>query len=174
MKILGIDPGSIVTGYGVVRKGGRGRLTHLCDGEIRPAPGTSLPERLLVISDGIKRVIDEQAPDAVAIESVFFAKNVRSAIILGHARAVPLLTAASSGLRVFEYAPRSVKLTVTGYGNATKEQVQKMVGILLNIGKTPGPDASDALAVAICHIQAATTGIEPLMKRNSKRRLKAL
>jgi len=170
LKILGIDPGSIVTGYGVVRKGGRGRLTHLCDGEIRPDPGSPLPERLLVISEALKKVIDKEAPDAVAIESVFFAKNARSAIVLGHARAVPLLSAASSGLRVFEYAPRSVKLTVTGYGNATKEQVQKMVGLLLNIPEAPGPDASDALAVAICHIQATATGIEPVMKRNSKRR----
>ncbi|MFQ5442843.1 MAG: crossover junction endodeoxyribonuclease RuvC [Thermodesulfobacteriota bacterium] len=174
MKILGIDPGSIVTGYGVVRKDGRGRLTHLCDGEIRPEPGVPLPERLLVISDAIKRVIDDQTPDAVAIESVFFARNARSAITLGHARAVPLLSAASSGLKVFEYAPRSVKLTVTGYGNATKEQVQKMVGILLNITQTPGPDAADALAVAICHIHSSGMGIEPLMKRNSKRRIKAI
>ena len=160
MKILGIDPGSLVTGYGVVLKGSRGRLIHLCDGEISPDPSSPLPERLLAISKTLNRVIEEYRPDAVAIESIFFAKNARSAITLGQARGVPLLSAASYGLKVFEYDPRKIKLSITGYGNATKDQVQKMVGMLLKTTRAIKPDAADALAAAICHINHSVNGAE--------------
>jgi crossover junction endodeoxyribonuclease RuvC len=152
LKILGIDPGSLVTGYGVVLKDKGGRLTHVCDGRIKLDGRKPLSERLLEISETLNRVITEFAPDAVAVESIFFAKNVKSAIMLGQARGATLLCAASSGLEVFEYDPRSIKLAVTGYGNATKEQVQKMVKNLLNTPTAASPDASDALATAICHI----------------------
>lgn len=154
MKILGIDPGSLVTGYGVVLKDKGGRLTHVCDGHIKTDKKKPLSERLLVISETLSRVIAEFEPDAVAVESIFFAKNVKSAIMLGQARGVTLLSAASSGLEVFEYDPRSIKLAVTGYGNATKDQVQKMVKNLLSTPAEARPDAADALATAICHIHS--------------------
>ncbi|MFQ5427540.1 MAG: crossover junction endodeoxyribonuclease RuvC, partial [Thermodesulfobacteriota bacterium] len=128
MKVLGIDPGSIATGYGLIEEAGRGTFTSLCHGEIRPRTGLPLPERLLALSKGLEEVISEYVPDVLSIESVFFAKNARSSLVLGHARAVPLLLAASHGIEVFEYAPRIVKLAITGYGGASKTQVQKMAG----------------------------------------------
>ncbi len=152
LKVLGIDPGSITTGYALVQEGARGHHRAVSFGEISPRPGSSLPERLLCLSEAIEKVMDEHNPAVLAIESVFFAKNARSSLVLGHARAVPLLLAARRGLQVFEYEPRMVKLAVTGTGTATKQQVQKMAGLLLDIDDMPGPDASDALAVAICHL----------------------
>lgn len=151
MRVLGIDPGSHKTGYGIVVKGGGGKLIHVCDGTIE-APGDDLSQRLLSISKSLNEIIAEFKPDYVAIESVFFAKNVKSAVMLGHARGVALLSAAVGGLEVFEYAPRAVKLAVTGYGNAEKEQVQKMVKLLLSTPSVSKPDAADALAIAICHL----------------------
>ena len=112
-----------------------------------------LPERLLPIFDGLQEVIAKYEPHAVAIESIFFARNVKSAAILGHARGVALLAAAMAQLAVFEYSPMEVKQSVVGYGAATKEQVQKMVKALLKTDHLPASDAADALAVAICHIQ---------------------
>jgi len=125
-----------------------------------------LPERLLAISNALKGIIDQFRPDAMSIESVFFAKNVDSAIKLGEARGIPLLCAASSGVPVYEYAPRSIKQAVTGYGNATKEQVQKMVKMLLKTEARLKPDAADALAIAICHIHHFRPGLEnrPMFK----------
>lgn len=152
MKILGIDPGSRTTGYGVVRKDKGGRLAHVCDGQVVLDAKRPLSERLLAISEALAGVIEEYAPDAVAVESIFFAKNVKSAIMLGQARGVTLLSAATRGLSVYEYEPRTVKLAVTGYGNATKEQVQTMVKNLLKTPVAARPDAADALATAICHI----------------------
>ncbi len=160
MRVLGIDPGSRITGYGVVDKGKGGKLAHVCDGHVLLDPSAPLPERLLAISNALKSIIDEFKPDAMSIESIFFAKNVDSAIKLGEARGVPLLCAASSGVPVYEYAPRSVKQAVTGYGNATKEQVQKMVKMLLRTQAQLKPDAADALAIAICHIHHFHTGLE--------------
>jgi len=154
VKILGIDPGSLVTGYGVVRKDKGGVLTHICDGQVKLDGKKPLPERLLTVSEALARVIEEFEPDAVAVESIFFAKNVRSAIMLGQARGVTLLSAAARGLTVYEYDPRSIKLAVTGYGNATKAQVQTMVKSLLKTETPARPDAADALATAICHIHS--------------------
>ncbi len=162
MRVLGIDPGSLITGYGVVDKGKGGRLIHAGSGHVTLRPSSPLPERLLTISNALKGIIDEFKPDAMSIESIFFAKNVSSAIKLGEARGIPLLCAASSGLPVYEYSPRSIKQAVTGYGNATKEQVQKMVKMLLKTMVQPQSDAADALAVAICHIHNFHAGLESI------------
>ncbi len=160
MRVLGIDPGSRITGYGVVDKVKGGKVAHVSNGQLLLDPSAPLPERLLAISKALKEIIDEFKPDAMSIESVFFAKNVDSAIKLGEARGIPLLCAASSGVPVYEYAPRSVKQAVTGYGNATKEQVQKMVKMLLNTEARLKADAADALAIAICHIHHFRPGLE--------------
>ena len=168
MKILGIDPGTVVTGYGIVEKGesaGGGDRTvdsgliHLCSGEIRTDPRVPLPERLLTISKGLMDVIKTHRPGGVSIETLFFAKNVKSAMALGHARGVALLSAASFGIEVFEYSPMMIKQAVVGYGGATKDQVLSMVKMLLNIEEVSGADAADALAAAICHIHH--TGVLP-------------
>ena len=151
MRILGIDPGSHITGYGVV-DGDKGRLMHVCDGSIVTGSKKPLASRLHSIFDSIQKVISEFKPDGVVIEEIFYAKNARSAIMLGHARGVAILCAGQHNLPVFEYSPMKIKQAVVGYGNATKEQVQKMVKALLKINSIPKPDASDALAAAICHI----------------------
>ncbi len=152
MKILGIDPGSLTTGYGIVEKGAAGKLIHICNGQVSVSRCLNLPERLLEISKALNKIIDEYRPEAVSIESLFYAKNFKSSAILSHARGVALLSAASFGLPVFEYAPMAVKLAVTGYGNAEKVQVQKMVKTLLKTPEELKADAADALAIAICHI----------------------
>ncbi len=152
MIVLGIDPGSLLTGYGIVERKKGGTLARLGSGTISPAPALPLHERLLAISSGLSGVIDEFRPHCAAVESLFFSKNVRSAIALSHARGVALLAAATFGLDVFEYSPSSVKQSVTGYGNASKDQVQKMVKTLLKHPQELKADAADALAVAICHL----------------------
>ncbi len=162
LRVLGIDPGTLVTGYGIVERGRSGDLIHVCDGEIRAGRGVTLAERLLSISESLRKVIDEYRPDCVSVESVFFAKNVKSALMLGHARGVVLLSAAFSKLPVHEYSPRTVKQAVVGYGGASKEQVQKMVSLLLNTASAPKPDAADALAAAICHIHHFNEPLESL------------
>ncbi len=169
MKVLGIDPGSLITGYGLIEKGAHGRHVSLCHGEIRLRSSASLASRLLALSQGLEEVLEEYHPDVMSIESVFFAKNVRSSLVLGHARAVPLLLAAQRGMEVFEYAPRMIKLAVTGSGAASKTQVQKMAGTLLNIKDMPGPDASDALAVALCHLFRNSGGAPAGVRSKSAR-----
>lgn len=155
MKVLGIDPGSINTGYGIVGKGPGSSLVHVCHGAISPGRGLTVAERLLRVSEGLEKIIEEHRPDAVSIESVFSAVNVKSALTLGQARGAALLSAARFGLPVFEYAPSSIKLAVTGYGQAAKEDVQKMIRLLLkNVEAFQKADASDALAIAICHIHS--------------------
>ncbi|MBI5562629.1 MAG: crossover junction endodeoxyribonuclease RuvC [Deltaproteobacteria bacterium] len=160
MRVLGIDPGSIKLGYGVVEKGGNHGLVHVCDGVISLNSKLSFPGRLLTISNGINGIIEGARPDAMAVESLFFAKNVRSASILGHVRGVALLSAATFGLPVYEYSPRTVKLAAVGYGGAEKTQIQKMVGLLLKTDAKLKADAADALAVAICHIHHWRPGID--------------
>lgn len=157
MKVLGIDPGSLYTGYGIVQKGGNGQLIHVRDGRISVKGSLPLHERLLTISKELTKIIEDERPEAISIESVFFAKNVKSAITLGEARGVALLSAASIGVPIFEYAPTSIKLSVTGYGNASKEEMQKMVKMLLKRPEVAKPDAADALAIAICHINHSNT-----------------
>ncbi|MCX7091150.1 MAG: crossover junction endodeoxyribonuclease RuvC [Legionellales bacterium] len=147
--ILGIDPGSRVTGYGVVREHQR-RLQYIDSGCIRCADGT-LPERLLQIFNGICELMEQYSPNEVAIEQVFMHKNASSALKLGHARGVAMVACASHRAPVSEYAARAVKQNVVGYGGADKTQVQQMVVHLLTLSAVPQADAADALAIAICH-----------------------
>ena len=151
MRILGIDPGSIITGYGVVDNK-NGKLFYVSDGSISTVPKSPLQERLGVVFDLLYNIVADYKPDAVAVEDIFFARNVKSAIMLGQARGVALLCASKANLPVFEYSPATVKQSIVGYGNATKEQVQRMVKTLLKMPVIPKADAADALAVAICHI----------------------
>ena len=158
MRILGIDPGSLCTGFGVIDSE-RGRLLLVEQGSINTRRGAELPERLAVIHDGLCEVIARTQPAAVAVETPFAGHNVKSLIQLAHARGVALLAARCAALEVFEYSPSSVKSAVVGYGRAEKEQVAKMVRMLL-----PGcaslkmsADAADALAIAICHAHTAAT-----------------
>lgn len=147
--ILGIDPGSRVTGYGVIREQQR-RLSYIDSGCIRSAEGT-LPERLLQIFNGICVLMEKYTPQEVAIEQVFMHKNASSALKLGHARGAAMVACASHRIAVSEYSAREVKQTVVGYGAADKIQVQHMVVQLLTLSATPQADAADALAIAICH-----------------------
>ena len=150
LRILGIDPGSRVAGYGVVDKVGH-RLQFVSCGAIRVATGRPLPTRLKEIYDGIDEVLETLRPDVVAVEEIFVAANPRSALTLGHARGVLILAAMQHGLGVHEYPARVVKQAVAGYGHAAKAQVQQMVRVLLELSGAPSEDAADALAVAICH-----------------------
>jgi crossover junction endodeoxyribonuclease RuvC len=151
VKILGIDPGSRITGWGIVTATGW-ELKEVAHGAVRCGTGLALPERLQLIADGLDEVIRVHAPETVVVEQVFTAKNARSALVLGHARGVALLSAARAGLSFFEYTPMQVKSAVTGYGRADKKQVQAAVATQLVLKKIPTPqDAADALAVAICH-----------------------
>ena len=152
MRILGIDPGSITTGFGIIDVD-RGRLALIEQGSISTARGAELAARLQSIHEQLTVIIGRTGPAAVAIETPFAGKNVRSLVQLAHARGVILLAAHCAGLEVFEYAPRSVKSAVVGYGGAEKEQVQKMVRLLLPACATltMSADAADALAIAICH-----------------------
>lgn len=158
MRILGIDPGSVNTGYGVVDYE-RGRLTLVDQGSINTRRGAELPERLAHIHEALLTVIARNQPAAAAVETPFAGQNVKSLIQLAHARGVILLAARSANLELFEYAPRSVKSAVVGYGGAEKEQVAKMVRMLLPGCATlkMSADASDALAIAICHAHTAGT-----------------
>ena len=149
MIVLGIDPGSHATGYGVVSTEPVARL--LAGGVIRTSARATLPERLLEIHQGVSAVLAEHPIAAMAVENLFNAKNARSSLILGHARGVILLAGAEAGLTVGEYAPREVKQALTGNGAATKEQVRFMVMRLLNLKEEPPLDMSDALAVALSH-----------------------
>ena len=151
MKIFGIDPGSERTGYGCVDTDGS-RHQIITSGAIRTSASASFPEKLLKIHTGLAALLGECQPDCVAIENLFTAVNARSALKLGHARGVAMLAAVQSGLPVFEYTPAEVKLAVVGHGRAEKHQVQQMVKLILGLAALPTPfDASDALAVAICH-----------------------
>jgi len=150
MRILGIDPGSRATGYGLIEKEGN-RLIHIDNGVIRPPANAELPERLLSIFSDLNAIISEYTPQYSAIEQVFMSKNAQSALKLGQARGAALLAMASAGLEIGEYSPMQVKSSVVGYGRAAKSQVQQMVKALLNLPEIAQEDASDALAVAICH-----------------------
>lgn len=149
-RILGIDPGSRTTGYGIIDKDGS-RIGFVACGTIRTSSGRGLSDRLLEIFDGLMQVIDQHKPDVAAVEDMFIANNPRSALILGQARGVAVLAAMKCGMKVHDYPPRVVKQAVAGYGQAEKDQVQHMVRALLQLSAAPSCDASDALAVAICH-----------------------
>ncbi|MFH0800587.1 MAG: crossover junction endodeoxyribonuclease RuvC [Pseudomonadota bacterium] len=150
MRVLGIDPGSTVTGYGIVELDGNS-IRHLDNGGIRPAAGQSLAQRLGDIHSSLTSLIKTHRPNIAVVENVFFAKNARSSLILGHARGAAILAASSAGLAIAEYSPSEVKQAVTGNGRATKNQIQQMVRVILGLPEIAMEDASDALAVAICH-----------------------
>jgi crossover junction endodeoxyribonuclease RuvC len=150
--VLGVDPGTQVTGYGVVARTGDGAVSLVECGVVRTQPKAPLAERLRDIFEGVSEVMERNRPDAMAVEAAFYAKNVRTAIVLGHARGVILLAAALRGLSVAEYPPAEVKNAVVGAGAATKEQVAFMVQRLLRLREPPQPhDAADGVAVALCH-----------------------
>jgi crossover junction endodeoxyribonuclease RuvC len=149
VRILGIDPGSRATGYGVIEVEGSS-LARVAGGVIRPA-AEPLPERLGQIALALENVIAETRPDGAAVESVFAARNARSALLLGQARGAALVACGRSGLETAEYAPTRVKQAVVGYGSAPKPQVQRMVQRLLALAVLPASDEADALAIAICH-----------------------
>lgn len=153
MRILGIDPGSSATGYGLVERRGS-RVVHVAHGTLRPPRGAVLADRLAFLHAALWALLEERAPDCVAIERVFVAASPRAALVLGHARGVALAAAAGRRLLVAEYAPSEVKLAVTGSGAAEKPQVQAMVRRLLLLAVLPPRDAADALAIALCHAQA--------------------
>jgi crossover junction endodeoxyribonuclease RuvC len=155
MRILGIDPGTATTGYGVVEEV-NGDLKPLVFGVIRTPADQPLPVRLQLIYQALKELAAEWVPTAAAVEELFFSRNVRTAMSVGQARGVTLLALADIGLDVAEYTPLAIKQAVTGYGNADKAQVQEMVRLLLGLAEAPRPDdAADALAVAICHLHSA-------------------
>lgn len=152
-RVLGIDPGTLKTGWGVIETSGP-RATLIAAGVIHAKRAQALELRLETIHVGLAEVIAIHAPASVAVEDVFFAKHANAALKLGHARGVALLAAASAGLSVHAYAPALVKKTVAGRGAAKKEQVARLVGALLGIRSLPAEDACDALAIAITHMQA--------------------
>ena len=154
MRIFGIDPGSVRTGYGCVEAEGR-RVRLVTCGAITARTDDEFPQRLARIHRELSAVIEECRPDYVAVESVFHASNVHSALKLGHARGVAILAAFEAGCPVVEYAPAEIKRAVVGYGRAEKHQVQDMIKILLGLAAPPSPhDAADALAIAICHLHS--------------------
>jgi len=158
MRILGIDCGGEYTGYGVVEQDDRGILRAVTFGAVHLNPKRPLPERLSQIFHELRAIIEKHQPELAAIEEVFYAVNAKSALKLGQVRGVALLVASECGLPVAEYAPLSIKSAVVGYGKAEKVQVQHMVATLLNLDALPEPqDASDALAIAICHLHTAAT-----------------
>jgi crossover junction endodeoxyribonuclease RuvC len=155
MRAIGIDPGTATTGYGVVEENA-GTLALVAYGEINTPAGMPMPERLVALHEELCRLITLHAPETAGVESLFFQKNVRTAISVGQARGVALLALGRAGLKVGEYTPLEVKLAVAGYGGAGKRQVQLMVRTLLRMEELPRPDdAADALAVAICHLNSS-------------------
>ena len=154
MRVFGIDPGSERTGYGCVETDGSRHRIVVCGAITTPALA-AFPDKLHIIHSGLAAVLRECRPQAVAIENLFHAVNVRSALKLGHARGVAMLAAVECGVVVFEYTPAEIKRAVVGYGRAEKPQVQHMVKLILGLAAVPSPhDAADALAVAICHLHS--------------------
>jgi crossover junction endodeoxyribonuclease RuvC len=154
VRVFGIDPGSIRTGYGCLDTDGRRHRLVAC-GVIASPPRTPLPDRLQRIHDELRRLIDASRAECVVIENLFHAKNVKSALVLGHARGVAVLAAVAAGRPIVEYTPAEIKSAVVGYGRADKRQMQHMVKLLLGLDAAPSPhDAADALAVALCHVHA--------------------
>jgi len=152
--ILGIDPGIADTGYGLIKNEG-GKLTCLAYGSIKTRAGVDLADRLLFLSQELDKIIKKHRPDLAAIEQLFFNKNVRTALIVGQARGVALLTLKQNHLPIIDFTPAQVKQAVSAYGQASKKQVQKMVKLILNLSVLPQPDdAADALAIAVCALNS--------------------
>jgi crossover junction endodeoxyribonuclease RuvC len=155
MLVLGIDPGTATTGYGLVRENPDASLVVVKYGAILTPAKMPMPERLLELHKQLSEILHLHRPDAAAVEKLFFQSNVRTALSVGQARGVALLSLAQAGLEVAEYTPLQVKSAVAGYGGAGKDQVQQMVRALLSLPEVPTPDdAADALAVAICHLHS--------------------
>ncbi len=150
MRIMGIDPGSNVTGYGIIEKT-ENRLNWVDDGQISPSKKYNFYKKLFYIFSEIKEIINRYQPEEIALEDIFYSKNVKSSIKLGHIRGAIVVASFSMGIPLFEYTPLEVKKAVTGYGAASKSQVKEMVKLILNIEKDISFDSSDALAIAICH-----------------------
>ena len=156
MQVIGIDPGTAITGYGIVREDDNGNLIAVDYGVIQTPAKNPMPERLVQIYRKMKEIVLLYQPDCAAVEKLFFQKNVRTAISVGQGRGVAILAVAEAGIMVAEYSPLAIKQAVTGYGKADKGQIQQMVRALLNLDEIPKPDdAADALAVAICHLHSA-------------------
>jgi crossover junction endodeoxyribonuclease RuvC len=154
--VIGIDPGTAITGYGLVREEGSGTLVWLCHGVISTPSDWDEPRRLLYLYRELLKIIKKEKPDCCAVEQLFFQKNVKTAISVGQGRGAALVAIAEAGLPVEEYTPSAIKQAVVGYGNADKHQIQQMVKLLLNLNEEPQPDdAADALAVAICHLHSS-------------------
>ena len=153
MRVIGIDPGLALAGYGIV-EGDAGQMKQVTYGVIATPSGVGLPQRLRLLYDGLSAVLHEWQPAEIAVEELFFRRNVTTAISVGQARGVLLLAAEQQGLPYFSYTPAQVKQAVSGNGKAEKAQMQQMVKLLLALGTIPQPDdAADALAIAICHLQ---------------------
>jgi crossover junction endodeoxyribonuclease RuvC len=155
MQVIGIDPGTAITGYGIIREDVSGNLVVVDYGVIQTPAKNPLPHRLVQLYQEMKKILLLHRSDSAAVEKLFFQKNVRTALNVGQGRGVAILALAEAGLQISEYSPLEVKQSVVGYGNADKRQVQQMVRTLLNLDDIPRPDdAADALAVAICHIHS--------------------
>ena len=162
MRILGVDPGSHRTGYGCIDERDSRHHVVAC-GALTPPPRATLAEKLLAVHRGLAELLVEHRPDAVAIEDLFYARNARSALILGHVRGVLMLAASEASVPISEYSPTEVKRAVVGYGRAEKRQVQQMVALLLGMRTAPTPlDVSDALAVAVCHSHSIGPTQDPI------------
>lgn len=156
MVVLGIDPGTATTGFGLVKERQSGDLELISYGVILTAPDQGIEIRLKKIYDEISTIIALHRPDSSSVEKLFFQKNVTNAMAVGQARGVIILALATAGIPIFEYTPNEVKQSVTGYGSADKKQVQLMIKTLLNMDEIPRPDdAADALAIAVCHLHAS-------------------
>ena|SRR5436190_8535681 len=167
MRVLGIDPGSETLGWGVV-DGVGSRYVLVAFGTVKSKPRQQFSKRLLNIYEAVADIIVEHSPDVLSVEDTFYAVNAQVALKLGQVRGLMLLLAEQRGIEIAEYAPRLVKQTVVGYGNAEKQQVQEMVKILLSMKTVPTPhDAADALALAICHFHHA--GVQDRIKRSQKK-----
>jgi crossover junction endodeoxyribonuclease RuvC len=156
MLVIGIDPGTAITGYGLVREDETGSITAVDFGVIRTPADLPMPQRLLELYRQLKEIILLHRPDSAAVEKLFFQKNVKTALSVGQGRGVSILALAEVDILVAEYSPLEIKQAVVGYGGADKNQVQQMVRVLLNLEDIPRPDdAADALAVAICHLHSS-------------------
>jgi len=157
VRVFGIDPGSIRTGYGCIEISGSRQALVTCGALVMPT-GASLPDKLQAIFRGLTTLIGEVRPTCVAVESVFHSANARSALVLGQARGAAILAAVEAGVPVAEYTPAEIKRAVTGYGRAEKQQIQQMIKLLLGLDAVPTPhDAADALAIAVCHANHAAS-----------------
>ncbi|MBW2118431.1 MAG: crossover junction endodeoxyribonuclease RuvC [Deltaproteobacteria bacterium] len=154
MLVLGVDPGSHVTGYGLVEKKNN-QLICIDSGQVTSSAKIPFYDRIHKIFKAMAEIMERYRPGEMSIEDVFYAKNIQSSLKLGHARGAVLIAAVQCGVRIFEYTPLEIKKSVVGYGRATKEQVNSMVRIILNLKTTPKLDTSDALAAAICHINTS-------------------